>query len=102
MTTVKIEKPTDLLQFVDNIRHDFFDQGMAKGLKTRVTFFVENGPESVVTNMLNKPVSDHIHHMNTNVGQALDEAINEIRRQGGLVFEDTEIVLSAELAEQDE
>lgn len=102
MTTVTIEKPSDLLQFVDKIEHDFFDEGMETGLKTRITFFTATGPDTTAVTKLNKPVSDHIHHMNTNVGLALDEAINEIRRQGGLVFEQTEIVLSEELAQQDE
>lgn len=102
MTTVTIEKPTDLLQFVDSVKHDFFDEGMETGLKTRIVFFTEDGPETTATTKLNKPVSDHVHHMNANVAMALDEAINEIRRRGGLVFEQTEIVLSAELAVQDE
>jgi len=102
MTTVVIEKPTDLLQFVDNIKHDFFDEGMETGLKTRVTFFTESGPDTVAVVKLNKPVSDHVHHMNANLGLALDEAINEIRRQEGLQFENTSIVLSEELNNQDE
>jgi hypothetical protein len=102
MTTVTIQKPTDLLQFVDSIKHDFFNEGLQTGLKTRVTFFVEEGPESVITTMLNKPVTDHVHHMNANVVMALDEAIVRIREQDGMQFEDTVIVLSEELQAQDD
>ncbi len=102
MTTVTISKPSDLLQFVDSIKHDFFSEGLQTGLKTRVVFFSENGPETVITTMLNKPVEDHIHHMNANVTMALDEAITRIREVGGLTFEDTDLVLSEELQAQDD
>lgn len=102
MSTVTVSKPTDLLQFVDSIKHDFFSEGLQTGLKTRVVFFVDGGPESVVTTMLNKPVEDHVHHMNANVVMALDEAITRIREQNGLQFEETTIVLSEELQAQDD
>lgn len=102
MTTVTISKPSDLLQFVDSIKHDFFNEGLQTGLKTRVTFFTEGGPESTITTMLNKPISDHIHHMNANVTMALDEAIKQVREQDGLQFEGTVIILSEELQAQDD
>lgn len=102
MSIVTITKPSDLLQFVDSIKHDFFDEGMETGLKTRIEFFIQGGPESHVVTMLNKPVEDHVRHMNANLNLALDAAINEIRKQGGLVFGETQIVLSEELLEQDE
>jgi hypothetical protein len=102
MTTVTINKPSDLLQFVDSIKHDFFNEGLQTGLKTRVVFFTEGGPESVVTTMLNKPVEGHVGHMNANVTMALDEAIKQIREVNGLEFEETIIVLSEELQAQDD
>ena len=102
MSVVTINKPQDLLQFVDSIKHDFFQEGMQLGLKTRVVFFVENGPEATSTIFLNKPVEGFVGHMNENLGLALDSAINVIRAEQGLVFGDTQLVLSEELAEQDE
>ena len=108
--SVVISKASDLLQYVDQIKHDFFEDGMAIGLKTTVTFFAEGGPSSNSVVKLSKPIDDVVHQMNSNLTLALEAAIDEMRSDAlthtyitkGEVTGEIELVLSKELAEQDE